>query len=203
MKISIFGLGYVGCVTAGCLASLGHKIIGVDIDPIKLKLLKAGKPTIKEPKINKLIEKFVNDKTIEITEDYVSAVKNSDISFICVGTPPKNNDELNLDAVFKVAKNIGTVLASKSSFHIICTRSTVTPGTNKLLCDMLHISSGKDPEIDYSVVSYPEFLREGSAVDDFFDPSQVVIGSSSPLASKKLEKLNEGITKDIIFTQRF
>ena len=203
MKISIFGLGYVGCVTAGCLASIGHKIIGVDIDPIKLGLINSGKPTITEPKIGDFIKKGIKEKTIEVTEDYSYAVQNSEISFICVGTPPKENGDLNLNAVFKVAENIGTAIKLKSSYHIVCIRSTVNPGTNNTVCNMLQEVSGKVPEKDYSVVSYPEFLREGSAVDDFFNPSQTVIGSNSSLASERIGELNRAIeVENIIFTQR-
>jgi len=180
MKISVFGLGYVGCVSVGCLADFGNEVIGVDVNENKVKLINEGKPTIVEKGIESLINKKFREGKISATADYKLAVKNSEISFLCVGTPINNKGDLNLDYVFKVAVEIGEALKVKSTSsykHIIAIRSTVSPGTNEKVSSLISEYSGKLDGKDFTVISNPEFLREGSAISDFYNPPHTIIGT--------------------------
>lgn len=197
--VSIFGLGYVGCVSLGCIAQNGFKTIGVDISQNKVDLINSGKPTIIEKDIDTIIKKQHEDGNISATLDYKSAVKNSDISIICVGTPSTKEGHLNLNYIYNVAKQIGEVLAQKEKFHTIAIRSTVLPGTNKKIGEIIEEASGKKRNVDFGIVSNPEFLREGSAVADYYNPAVTVLGSdngqSLDLMSKIYEKINAPISR--------
>ncbi|MCD4698880.1 MAG: UDP-glucose/GDP-mannose dehydrogenase family protein [Bacteroidales bacterium] len=182
MKISIFGLGYVGCVSLGCLAQNGHRIIGVDINPTKVNLINQGKPTIVEKDIDKIIEEQQAKGNIYATTDYKESVLSTDISIICVGTPATQEGHLNLDYVYNTAKQIGAILKEKNTFHIIVIRSTVLPGTNIKVGAIIERKSDKMRNKDFAVVSNPEFLREGSAVEDYYNPPVTVIGSDNGIA---------------------
>lgn len=188
MNISIFGLGYVGCVGIGCLASQGNKMIGVDVSDVKVDLINSGKPTIVEKDIEELIAKGYKDGKISATLDYKYAVKNSDISFICVGTPSAENGHLNLNYIYQTAKEIGVALKDKDAFHIVVIRSTVFPGTNAKISEIIENESGKHRNVDFAVVSNPEFLREGTAVNDYLNPPLTVLGSS---CSKAIDVMKE------------
>lgn len=188
MNISIFGLGYVGCVGIGCLASQGNKMIGVDVSDVKVDLINSGKPTIVEKDIEELIAKGYKDGKISATLDYKYAVKNSDISFICVGTPSAENGHLNLNYIYQTAKEIGEALKDKDAFHIVVIRSTVFPGTNAKISEIIENESGKHRNVDFAVVSNPEFLREGTAVNDYLNPPLTVLGSS---CSKAIDVMKE------------
>lgn len=179
MNIAVFGLGYVGCVGIGCLAKSDNQLIGVDISQEKVDLINAGKPTIVEAEISELIAEGSKAGRISATTDYKRAVQQSDISFICVGTPNRNSGHLELSAVKQVAQNIGESLKEKNGFHTVVIRSTVTPGTNNEISRIISQSSGKLDGVDFCVISNPEFLREGTAVSDYFNPSITVIGGSS------------------------
>ncbi len=193
MKISVFGLGYVGCVSIGCLSKLGHSVIGVDVSAHKVGLINEGKPTIIEEGIDILIKKGVTEEKISATTSALEAVTNTDFSFICVGTPVAETGIMNLDYVKNVAKDIGEALKEKKSFHVVAVRSTVPPETCSMVSNIIKEVSGKAPGIDYSVISNPEFLREGTAVDDYFDPSVTVIGSDS----EKALEIARDIYKDV------
>lgn len=188
MNISIFGLGYVGCVGIGCLASQGNKMIGVDVSDVKVDLINSGKPTIVEKDIEELIAKGYKDGKISATLDYKYAVKNSDMSFICVGTPSAENGHLNLNYIYQTAKEIGEALKDKDAFHIVVIRSTVFPGTNAKISEIIENESGKHRNVDFAVVSNPEFLREGTAVNDYLNPPLTVLGSS---CSKAIDVMKE------------
>lgn len=188
MNISIFGLGYVGCVGIGCLASQGNKMIGVDVSDVKVDLINSGKPTIVEKDIEELIAKGYKDGKISATLDYKYAVKNSDISFICVGTPSAENGHLNLNYIYQTAKEIGEALKDKDAFHIVVIRSTVFPGTNAKISEIIENESSKHRNVDFAVVSNPEFLREGTAVNDYLNPPLTVLGSS---CSKAIDVMKE------------
>lgn len=188
MNISIFGLGYVGCVGIGCLASQGNKMIGVDVSDVKVDLINSGKPTIVEKDIDELIAKGYKDGKISATLDYKYAVKNSDISFICVGTPSAENGHLNLNYIYQTAKEIGEALKDKDAFHLVVIRSTVFPGTNAKISEIIENESGKHRNVDFAVVSNPEFLREGTAVNDYLNPPLTVLGSS---CSKAIDVMKE------------
>src|SRR4051812_517477 len=177
MKISIFGLGYVGCVSLGCLAKNGHHVIGVDVSTIKIKQINHGLPTIIEKDIDTIIEEQHKAGRICATKDAISAILNSEVSIIAVGTPSGDNGHLNLHYIYKVARDIGEALTSKKEFHIIAIRSTVTPGTADKVARIMERASGKRRNEDFAVLSNPEFLREGTAVNDFFNPPLTLIGT--------------------------
>lgn len=197
MNISIFGLGYVGCVSLGCLAHNGHRVIGVDVNQNKIDLINAGKPTIIEKDIDQIISKASANDLIEATNNYLNAVKNSEISIIAVGTPSTNEGHLNLKYIYKVAEEIGTAIASKNKFHVVAIRSTVLPGTNQKVGEIIERTSGKRRNTDFAVVSNPEFLREGSAVKDYYNPPVTVLGSDNVEALNKMEELYQDINAPI------
>lgn len=177
MNISIFGLGYVGCVSVGCLAQNGHSLIGVDVVQNKVDLINSGRPTIVEKDIDTIIGEQFKKGRIRATSDFVEAVSDSEVSIICVGTPSSDTGHLNLKYVYKVAEEIGKSLREKNSFHVVVIRSTVFPGTNARVSEIIEEVSGKKRNVDFGVVSNPEFLREGTAVSDYFHPPVTVIGA--------------------------
>lgn len=179
MNISIFGLGYVGCVSLGCLSKMGNKVIGVDISEQKNKLINSGIPTIIEKDIESLInEGFING-LISATNDARDAILQSEISFICVGTPNGKNGHLNLNQMKNVASDIANALKEKRQFHTVVLRSTVLPGTAEEITNLISKISKTTPDKDFCVLVNPEFLREGNAVEDYFFPSLTVIGGSN------------------------
>lgn len=197
MNISIFGLGYVGCVSLACLADKGHRMTGVDVVPHKNRLINQGKPTIIEKDIDTLLDQNWRAGRIKATEDATKAVLESEISIICVGTPSDANGHLSLDAVFETAARIGKALEEKSRFHIVAIRSTVLPGTNKKVGEIIAQQSGKKRNEAFAIVSNPEFLREGSAVKDFNNPPVTVIGTDNETAADKVAELYKGFNSPI------
>jgi GDP-mannose 6-dehydrogenase len=177
MNISIFGLGYVGSVSLGCFAKMNHKVIGVDKNKAKVDLINKGKPTIKEPGLDKLIKNGYAKKIISATLDYKTAIQKTDITFVCIGTPGNKNGNLNLVSLLNAIKQISIGLKEKTHFHTIVVRSTLLPGSYKKIVDLVKKYSGKKNLIDFCVIVNPEFLREGSAVNDFFNPPINIIGS--------------------------
>jgi GDP-mannose 6-dehydrogenase len=200
MNISIFGLGYVGCVSMGCLADMGHKVIGTDKSSVKINLINSGKPTIIEKGIDKLIAKYHSESTIAATMDVNYVVNESEISIICVGTPALKDGKLNLEYIFNCAKEIGLALRNKNDFHTIVIRSTVIPGTNQKVGEIISSESGKIKNKDFGVVSNPEFLREGSAVKDFFNPPLTLLGSESSNALLIMKEIYKEIPAEIVET---
>ena len=152
MKISIFGLGYVGCVSLGCIAKNGHTVIGVDVCENKVNLINQGKPTIIEKDIDHIIAKGFSEGKISATHDYNEAVHGSEISIIAVGTPSTSEGHLNLTFIFKVAEEIGNALRNKEDFHVVVIRSTVFPGTNQKVSDIIEKFSGKKKNDSFAVV---------------------------------------------------
>ena len=201
MKISIFGLGYVGCVGAACLAKLGHHVIGVEHTQNKVDLINAGKPTIIEAEIEDLVKEAHDKGLLEATLDYKYAVKNTDVSFICVGTPSSKEGHLNLNYIYGVARQIGEGMKEKDGFHIVAIRSTVLPGTNQKVGEIIAEASGKERGKDFTVVSNPEFLREGTAVKDYMNPPLTLIGTDSEYAEAKFRELYKGIPGEFISTE--
>lgn len=197
MIISIFGLGYVGCVGMGCMAQSGHTVIGVDVAPEKVERINSGKATIVEKDIDELIANAHALKLIRATHDYKEAVLHSDISFLCVGTPSTDKGHLNLDYIYQTAKEIGEALEVKSTFHVVVIRSTVLPGTNDKLSAIIEKFSGKVRDIDFAVVSNPEFLREGTAVADYMNPPLTVLGSSCSKAIHIMQELYKNTNSPI------
>lgn len=199
-NISIFGLGYVGCVGMGCLAKQGNVMVGVDVSDEKVNRINNGKATIVENDIDALIADGFQNKRIRATKDYKEAVLNTDISFICVGTPSSDNGHLNLEYIYQTAREIGEAIKEKSNFHIVVIRSTVFPGTNEKVSNLIEQVSEKKCNIDFAVVSNPEFLREGTAVSDYFKPPLTVLGSTCPRAIETMQALyaNTGAPIEIV-----
>ena len=200
MNISVFGLGYVGCVSIGCLSQNGHRCIGVDLNEVKVDFLNSGRASIIEKDIDIIISEQHQNGRISATSDFLFAVNNSEVSIICVGTPSTNNGHLNLNAVFRVAEEIGQALKQKDSHHVVVIRSTVLPGTNDKVRHIIENVSGKNHEKHFVVVSNPEFLREGTAVHDFFNPPYTLIGTTSQRAAKLLKLMYQGIEAPFIVT---
>jgi GDP-mannose 6-dehydrogenase len=200
MNISIFGLGYVGCVSTGCLAQLGHTIFGVDISQHKVDLINQGKPTIIEKDIDRIIREQHQKGNISATIDYSEAVKNTEVSFICVGTPSLETGQLNLDYVFNTARQIADGLRGKRHFHVVAVRSTVFPGTNEQVTKIIEDFSGKKRNKDFAVISNPEFLREGSAVEDYYNPAITLMGSDNEKATSIIREVYTGISAPFVET---
>jgi len=198
MRISIFGLGYVGCISLGCLAKNGHFMIGVDVNEIKVNLINQGLPTIIEKDIDLIIKEQYEKGNLYATTNYREALLNTDITIICVGTPSTDNGHLNLDYIFETARQIGTVLKEKDSSHYIAIRSTVHPGTNYKVGEIIENISGKKRNEDFAIISNPEFLREGSAVYDYYNPPYTVLGSDNEKALNIMEDIYKDINAPVI-----
>jgi GDP-mannose 6-dehydrogenase len=191
-KVSVFGLGYVGSVTAACLASQGHSVIGVDVNPLKVEQIQAGRTPVVEPGIAELVEQSHRASRLSATTETNKAVLATDISLLCVGTPSLRNGNLDLGHLEPVCRSIGEALCHKRTFHLIVLRSTVLPGTaESIVIPALQTASGKRFCSDFGVCVNPEFMREGSAVPDFMEPSMTVIGASNPGHAAKLRELYE------------
>lgn len=201
MKISIFGMGYVGAVSAGCLATDGHEVIGVDPNPTKVELINRGLTPIIEKDIGEMIQTAVGKGTLRATTSVAEAVTGSDISLICVGTPSQLNGNLDLSYVRRVCEEIGQALRDKDSFHVVVARSTMLPGSMRtVVIPTLEQSSGKVAGRDFGVCNNPEFLREGTAVYDYYNPPKTVIGETDALAGDMLVRLYEKMDAPLVRT---
>jgi GDP-mannose 6-dehydrogenase len=200
VKISIFGLGYVGCVSIGCLAAKGHHVVGVDLNPTKVSFINKGQPTIIEAQIEDILGELHRKGLIRATSNAMEAVRETEVSFICVGTPSTANGHLNLTAIFTVAREIAEGIKAKDDFHTVVIRSTVLPGTNERVRTLIEEVSGKRGGEAFTVVSNPEFLREGSAVKDFFAPVYTVVGTDSPKGLAVLKEVYRDIDAPLVNT---
>lgn len=199
MKISIFGLGYVGAVSIGCLAREGHTVIGVDPVKTKVDLINDGKTPVIEKDIGELISNGARKGLIRATQDSALAVMKTDVSLVCVGTPSLKNGNLDLSYVRSVCLEIGSILKRKKSFHVVTIRSTMLPGSmQKVVIPALEESSGKKADKDFGVCVNPEFLREGSAVYDFFNPPKTVIGEDNPASGDAVASLYKHLNAPLI-----
>ena len=188
--VSIFGLGYVGTVTAACLAHQGDQVTGVDLNPAKVQAIESGQSPIVEPGVGELIAASSKACRLHATSDSAAAVLSTDISFLCVGTPSLRNGKLDLGHIEPVCREIGDALRKKNSFHLVVLRSTVLPGTaESIVIPALEQASGKTMGQDFGVCVNPEFMREGTAVADFMGPAMTVIGSGDPAHSAQLREL--------------
>ena len=195
MKISIFGLGYVGTVSAGCLAQNGHQVIGIDPVRTKIDLINSGRSPIIEAEIGEIIAEAVRSGRLRATDNQDEAINQTEISFVCVGTPSQANGNLDLTYIRRVCELIGKALKNKSARHTVVIRSTILPGTMRdIVIPTLEECSGKKAGTDFGVCNNPEFLREGSAVMDFNSPPKTVIGefdrSSGELLATLYAKLD-------------
>jgi len=189
-SISVFGLGYVGTVTAACLAHKGGNVVGVDLSPEKVRSMASGASPIVEPKVAELISQSHAAGRLHATTEAAAAVAETEISFLCVGTPSLRNGKLDLGHIDPVCREIGRALKQKNSFHLVVLRSTVLPGTaESIVVPALENSSGKKIGKDFGVCVNPEFMREGTAVADFLEPAITIIGASDATHSSMLREV--------------
>ncbi len=199
MRISIFGLGYVGAVCAGCLSARGHDVIGVDISANKIDLINSGKSPIVEPGLEELLQQGLRQGRLRGTTDVAAAVLESDVSFICVGTPSKKNGDLELNYIEGVCREIGMAMRDKNERHTVVVRSTVLPGTAKnVVLPILEDCSGKKAGVDFGLAVNPEFLRESTAIKDYDFPPMTVIGELDTASGDLLESIYSELDAPII-----
>ncbi len=199
MRISIFGMGYVGAVCTACLAQRGHQIIGVDVSKHKVELINAGKSPIVEPGLEELLTAGKNSGHIRATSDYMDAIQNSDITMVCVPTPSKANGDLSLEYIEAVCREIGFAMREKSSRHTVIIRSTVLPGTVKgtvlpILEDCAQMKAG----VDFGLGVNPEFLRESTAIHDYDEPPMTVVGVLDDQTGHLMESLYSDLNAPFI-----
>ena len=197
-SVSVFGLGYVGCVSAACLAREGHTVVGVDVSRSKVDMINAGTATIVEHGIGELVAEMVSAGKLTATTDVASAVARTQLSLVCVGTPSQANGGLDLAYVRRVSAEIGAALREKSGWHVVVIRSTVLPGTTAdIVTPILEAASGKKAGVDFGVSMNPEFLREGTSIKDFDDPPFTVIGAGDERTASTVGSLYEGLTAPV------
>ncbi len=183
-KVAVLGLGYVGCVSAACLASLGHTVIGVDRDEHKVKCVREHRAPFYEPGLEELVRDNVSAERLSASTSLAEGLRDADIALVCVGTPSEKNGNLGLEQLRRVVSEIAATLVARTKPLVVAIRSTVFPGT----CEDV-VWPALDGHTDVDIVSNPEFLREGAAVKDFIEPSLVVVGGSNPLAVKRVADL--------------
>lgn len=200
MKISIIGTGYVGTVTGTCFAHLGNEVICVDVDPKRVEMINKGIPPIYEEGLEGLLKENAG-KNLRATLDYDNAIKNSEISFICVPTPCDDNGKIDLRFIKEASKSIGERLKNKIDYHVVVVKSTVVPETtSKAVTPILEQYSGKKAGKDFGVGMNPEFLREGKAVHDFQNPDRIVVGADDKKAGEIIKGLYKTYDCPLIMT---
>jgi len=201
MIISVFGLGYVGSVSAACLANNGHTVVGVDVNDVMVRNINDGKSPIIETQINSIIELAVKRGMLKATLSTDEAILTSDVSLICVGTPGNGNGSLNLRHIEACCEHVGRALRKKSEFHTVVIRSTVLPGSTRgVIVPILEKYSGKTVGVEFGICANPEFLREGTSVQDFLNPPFTLVGSADQKVVKIVETLYEDIKAPLIAT---
>ncbi len=199
MRISIFGLGYVGAVCAGCLSARGHQIIGVDVQALKIDMINSGKSPIVEPGLGELLQKGVASGKLRGTLDVREAVLETDISFLAPPTPSKRNGDLDVSYIEEVCRQIGQVLPQKTTRHTVVVRSTVLPGTlREVVIPTLEQYSGLKAGVDFGVAVNPEFLRESTAIKDYDFPAMTVIGELDSTSGDLLEEIYSELDAPVI-----
>jgi GDP-mannose 6-dehydrogenase len=194
MKVSIFGLGYVGCVSAACLARQGHDVLGVDINAAKVDTIGRGESPIVEPGLAELIAEVVGSGRLRATTDGAAAIAATDVSMVCVGTPGHESGRLDTQYLERVAAEIGAALRHKDTPHVVLVRSTVLPGTvEEIIIPLLEQASGRSRGEALTVCANPEFLREGTSIADFFDPPFTVVGGADEETQALLQDLYVGV----------
>jgi GDP-mannose 6-dehydrogenase len=201
VRISVFGLGYVGAVSLACLARDGHQVVGVDVDPHKLDLIRSGRSPIVEEGIQELMKQVVASGRVTVTNEVEQAIEGSDVSFVCVGTPSSPNGDQDLGAIRRVMTQIGEALAKKAGHHTIVLRSTVQPGTlEELVRPALEQASGKKSDADFSVCFQPEFLREGTSIKDYDSPPLTIVGARTPAAAARVKEIFQHLPCEFVDT---
>jgi len=177
MRIAVFGMGYVGCVSAACLANMGHSVIGVDVNVSKLDMIQNGKSPIIEPGLNELLDRVVKEERLKVTSDSNEAIRESEVLMVCVGTPSCPNGSLDTRYLERVVTQIGAALSALSTYHVVTIRSTLLPGMVQSHCiPLLESASKKKVGEEFGVCINPEFLRESTAIKDFQAPPFTLIG---------------------------
>lgn len=190
MKVSVIGLGYVGCVSAACLAEAGHEVVGVDVSQLKVDMINEGHSPIIEPGISELLAKGKDSKRLSAMTDTAAAVTATDLSLVCVGTPSQPNGSLDLTYIRRSCQQIGEALAKLDRYHVVVIRSTMLPGSIEgVVIPTLESASGKRAGQDFGVSINPEFLREGSSIYDFNHPPFTLIGADDERAAKQVSQL--------------
>lgn len=201
MRLSVFGLGYVGAVSMACLARDGHQVVGVDVDALKLDMIRSGRSPIVEEGIQELTAQVVASGRVTVTDDVGAAVRDTDVSFVCVGTPSSPNGSQDLSAIRRVMESIGIALAAKTTFHTVVLRSTVQPGTlDGVVRPILARASGKVVDEAFGLCFQPEFLREGTSIKDYDNPPFTVIGTESQKSADVVRELFEQLPGEFIAT---
>jgi len=201
MKVSVFGLGYVGSVSAAMLASDGHEVIGVDLNPDKVAAINAGTSPIVEPGLAEALQDVVQKGRLRATTNTEEAVRNTEVSLICVGTPSRRNGSLDLSYVERVASEIGAALADADHYHVVVVRSTVLPGTtHEIVIPALEKASGKTYGEGFGVSMNPEFLREGTAIKDFRHPPLTLVGHNHAAEAAGTTALYDALDAPVIST---
>lgn len=201
MRVSVFGLGYVGTVSAASLAQSGHEAIGVDPNPTKVNLINEGATPVIEEDLDALVKANVSAGRLRATVDEREAIDNSELSMVCVGTPGKRNGSLDLQYVERVCQQIGAVLADRADFHVVVIRSTILPGTmRRVVIPTLESVSGKRAGEGFGVCNNPEFMREGTAIHDYHNPPKTVIGATDAKSGDMLASLYEGLDAPLVHT---
>ncbi|MGC9119354.1 MAG: UDP-glucose dehydrogenase family protein, partial [Thermoproteus sp.] len=193
-SLSILGLGYVGVIHAVGFALLGHRVVGYDVNPKILESLRAGRPHIYEPGLDEALQRALASGRLSFADSVEEAVSSTEATFIAVGTPSRPDGSADLSQVESAARAVGRALRCKEGWHLVVVKSTVPPGTTEgLVAKAVAEESGRAPGVGFSVASNPEFLREGSALEDFFKPDRVVIGAGDRKAADFLLEVYRGI----------
>src|SRR5216683_1928204 len=201
MNLSVFGIGYVGCVSAACFAKEGHNVTGVDVNPTKVEIINSGNSPIVEPGIGELMKEAVGAGCLNATTKVDDAVNQSEISLVCVGTPSNANGSLDLRYITRVCEEIGAALKTKQARHVVVMRSTMLPGTiENVVVPSLERTSGKRAGEDFGVCINPEFLREGSSLKDFYAPPFTLIGADDKTTAVSVRRLYESVDAPLFET---
>jgi len=201
MKLSVFGLGYVGCVSAACFAKEGHEVVGVDVNPTKVEIINRGESPIVEAGLGELMGTVVSSGNLRATTNTTEAINETQVSLVCVGTPSNANGSLDLRYVERVCQELGAALKTKAPRHTIVIRSTMLPGTiESVVTPALETQSGKEAGRDFGVCINPEFLREGTSLKDFYAPPFTLIGADTDASAEGVRKLYEKIDAPLFVT---
>jgi len=198
MKINVFGLGYVGCISAVCMANEGHDVTGIDIDPMKVQMINKGKAPIIEPGLQDALRKACKSQKLKASAGRIGP---ADVSFICVGTPSNENGSIQLDYINRIAEQIGDILREMDSYHVVNIRSTVLPGTiEKKIIPIIESYSKKKAASGFGVCMNPEFMREGSSISDYYNPPFTVIGEINKKSGNIVAELYKSINAPVFRT---
>ena len=198
MKVNIYGMGYVGCVSAACLANNGNMVTGIDVDKLKVNMINNGVSPIAERGLQKAIEEAVASDKLKAT---VNVIGPADISMVCVGTPSNDNGSLHLENIRRVVKQIGNYLCNLDFYHVVTIRSTVLPGTiEDMVIPLIEEYSNKKAGIDFGVCMNPEFMREGTSIYDYHNPPFTLIGELDKKSGSSVAKIYENVNAPIIRT---